>query len=96
MKTIRTKKKSLFIRLCIFAFAAYVVVSLVSLQVEITARRSQLATVRQQIEDQRIANKETERLLSLGDDKTYLSRIARDKLDMGFSDERVYRDAAGS
>ncbi|MEM1485951.1 septum formation initiator family protein [Oscillospiraceae bacterium PP1C4] len=96
MKTNRTKNKNLFVKLCVFGFAAYVIVSLVTLQMEITAKRSQLVAVKQQIESQRIINKETERLLSLGDDKTYLARIARDKLDMGLSDERVFRDATGS
>lgn len=96
MKSARTKKKSLIVRLGIFAFAAYVVVSLVSLQVEIGIRQSQLAELDAQIESQRLANKETERLISLGEDKDFLSRIAREKLDMGFSDEHVYRDASGS
>ena len=96
MKGVRTQKKSLLIRLCLFAFAAYIVVSLVSLQMEIASKRSELASYEQQVKDQLIANKEIERQLSLGSDKDYLARIARDKLDMGFSDERVYRDVSGS
>ncbi|MBC8585011.1 FtsB family cell division protein [Youxingia wuxianensis] len=83
-------------RICIFCFAAYIVVSLVSLQVEISSKRKELTQVQQLVEEQRLANKETERLLNLGDDRAYLSRIARDKLDMGNSDERVFRDASGS
>lgn len=96
MKTARMKKKSLLLRLMIFAVSAYVAVSFVSLQVEITTKRTQLDLVLQQIESQRIANDETERLINLGDDETYLSRIARDRLDMGLPDERVFRDSAGS
>ena len=38
MKSVRGKKKSLFIRFCIFAFAAYVVVSLITLQMEISSK----------------------------------------------------------
>lgn len=96
MKSTRTKKQSLFIRLCVAALAAYVVVSLLTLQMEISSKSSELSAIEQQIEQQRIANKETERLIALGNDQDYLSRIARDKLDMGFSDERVFRDATGS
>lgn len=96
MKNNRSRKKSLIMRICIFCFAAYIVVSLVSLQVEISSKRKELTQVQQLVEEQRLANKETERLLNLGDDRAYLSRIARDKLDMGNSDERVFRDASGS
>lgn len=96
MKNNRSRKKSLIMRICVFCFAAYIVVSLVSLQVEISSKRKELTQVQQLVEEQRLANKETERLLNLGDDRAYLSRIARDKLDMGNSDERVFRDASGS
>ena len=93
MKKIHTRKKSLMIRLCVLAFSAYVVVSLVSLQMEIADRRSTLASITEQAETQRLANKEIERQIALGDDKDYL---AREKLDMGRADERVFRDAAGT
>ena len=96
MKKIHTRKKSLMIRLCVLAFSAYVVVSLVSLQMEIADRRSTLAPITEQAETQRLANKEIERQIALGDDKDYLARIAREKLDMGRADERVFRDAAGT
>ena len=96
MKTIRTKKTSLFIKVGIFAFAAYIVVSLVSLQMEIVSKRNELFAYEQQVEAERLETKELERQISLGEDKTHLARIARDKLDMGLSDEHVFRDAAGS
>ncbi|MCR2025688.1 septum formation initiator family protein [Anaerotruncus colihominis] len=84
------------IRLCVLAFSAYAVVSLVSLQMEIAGRRSTLTSITEQAETQRLANKEIERQIALGDDKGYLARIAREKLDMGRADERVFRDAAGT
>ena len=95
-KKIRSKKMSLLLRLGIFAFSAYVVVSLVGLQMQISQKRQQLASIEEQMEQQRLSNKETERLLGLGDDQAYLSRIARERLDMGLPDEHVFRDAAGS
>ena len=90
MKSVRGKKKSLFIRFCIFAFAAYVVVSLITLQMEISSKRSLLTSVNAQLEDQ------VERQIALGDDRDFMARIARDKLDMGVADERVFRDTAGT
>ena len=96
MKKVKTKRKSLIVRLGIFAFAAFVATSLISLQLEISAKRAELGQVQEQIDDQQTAIKETERLISLGTYQSYLSKIARDKLGLGFSDEHVYRDAAGS
>lgn len=96
MKNVRTGKKSLFMRLCLLGFAAYIAVSLISLQIEINSKRAELSVVSQKCEEQRLANKEIERLISLGNDKTYLSRIARDKLNMGLPEEHVYKDASGS
>lgn len=96
MKQVRGKKKSLFIRFCIFTFAVYVVVSLITLQMEISTKRNLLATVTAQFEDQQVANKEVERQIALGDDREFMARIARDKLDMGVADERVFRDTAGT
>lgn len=96
MKKARSKKKSLIVRLGMFTFAAFVATSLISLQLEISSKRAELEQVQSQIDEQQTAIKETERLLSLGSDQGYLSKIARDKLGLGFSDEHVYRDAAGS
>lgn len=96
MKHVRTGKKSLFMRLCLLGFAAYIAVSLISLQIEINSKRDELSIVSQKCEEQRLANKELERLISLGNDKTYLARIARDKLNMGLPEEHVYKDASGS
>lgn len=96
MKNVRTGKKSLLMRLCLLGFAAYIAVSLVTLQMEINSKRSQLAVVSEKCEEQRLANKEIERLISLGNDKSYLARIAREKLNMGLPEEHVYKDASGS
>lgn len=96
MKTGRAKKKNPIIRFCMFVFTAYIVVSLVSLQMEISDKRNVLEVTMQQVKLQQTANKDLERQISLGDDKEFLERIARDKLGMGRAEERVFRDASGS
>ena len=96
MKGIRTKKTSWIFKLGIFAFTAYVMISLVSLQMEITAKQEQLASYQQQVEQANLAKQELERQIALGEDQDYLGKIAREKLGMGYSDERVFRDASGS
>ena len=94
MKSARSRKMNLVVKLGIFAFAAYVVVSLVSLQMEISAKRGELATYQQQLEQELL--EVLERQIALLEDPDYLARIARDQLGMGYSDEHVFRDASGS
>lgn len=96
MKAARMKKPNMLTRLCVLVFAGYAAVTLVTLQMEINAKQSDLAAVNNQIEVQRLQTKELERQISLGDNEAYLARLARDKLDMCFSDERVYQDVSGS
>lgn len=86
----------MFVRLCVFAFAAYVAVTIITLQMEISSKQTELVQIEEQSKDQERAKKELERQIALGDDENHLARIARDKLDMGFADEHVYRDVSGS
>lgn len=90
------RRKGLLMRFCVFAFVLYMAVSMVTLQVEITAKREVLEQTLLQAEEQRVVNKELERQISLSDNSDYLARIARDKLDMGLPEEQVYRDSTSS
>lgn len=95
----KTKKKtrgSLLVKLGLCSFCGYLAFSLVSLQIEIANQKAALAQVEQQIAEYDAQNTETERLLTLGEDQAYRARIARDKLDMGYADETVFRDASAS
>ncbi len=92
----RTAKKSLIVRLFVLGFATYLVGVLIAGQVEVASRRQELAALEQQVEEQRIANKEVERMLTMDEDEDYMSGIARDKLDMARPDERVFYDVSGS
>ena len=96
MKATRGQKNSLLMRLCVLVFAGYAAVTLVSQQMQISAKHADLMRVEQQIEQERLRAKELERQVALGEDESYLARIARDKLDMGFSDEHVYQDVSGT
>ncbi len=83
-------------RLCVFGFAGYLVVTLIQLQVEISQRQKELEEVKQQVEEQRIENKELERILMSDSDEKYIERIAREKLGFAYPDERVLIDVSGS
>ena len=55
-----------------------------------------LAAIEQQNEEQRIANKELERMLSDGTEEEYIERIAREKLGYAYPEEQVLIDISGS
>ena len=92
----KVKRKSFMLRVCIFAFAVYAVVSLVSMQINLADRRRQLSQLEQRVETQRLANKELERQLAQGMDEEYVERIARERLGFIAPDEIVYIDVSGS
>ena len=90
------KKKNLMFRLSTLLFTLYVVFSLVQIQGEIQESRELLAQLEQQNEEQRIANKELERILSDGTQEEYIERIAREKLGFAYPEEQVLIDISGS
>lgn len=92
----KKRKKNLLARLCVLAFTVYVAFVLVDLQVEISQRRQELVDIQAKIEDQRIDNKELERILAMGTDEEYIEQIAREKLGFAYPDETVLVDASGS
>lgn len=92
----RSRKKSIITRIFFIACLVYVAVSLISLQMEITSRQDELDMVTAQIEAERVRTTDLERQLDMGDNEAYLTRIAHEKLEMGYPDEHVYRDTSGS
>ena len=90
------KKKNLLFRLSTLLFTLYVVFSLVQIQGEIQESRELLAQLEQQNEEQRIANKELERILSDGTQEEYIERSAREKLGFAYPEEQVLIDISGS
>ena len=66
-------KKNTLLRVSVILFLLYVVISLVQIQGSIQKNQEQLAALEQQNEEQRIANKELERILSDGTEEEYIS-----------------------
>ncbi|MBC8569801.1 FtsB family cell division protein [Zongyangia hominis] len=83
-------------RLAAVAFGIYLVASIVGQQLEIREKKALLANVQQQCQTQEMENMEVQRLLSQGDDRSYVEKVARDKLDYAYPDEKVFVDASGS
>ena len=85
-------KKNTLLRVSVILFLLYVVISLVQIQGSIQKNREQLAA----LEEQRIANKELERILSDGTEEEYIERIAREQLGFAYPEEQVLVDISGS
>lgn len=88
----KKSNKSKILRVAIFAFCAYIAVSLTVMQIDISKRKSQLQSVQQEIEEQTYLNQEFENILKFGADSDYIMRIVREKLGYAFPDERVFVD----
>lgn len=100
MKVIKRKKQkgNWLLHVAVFAFAVYTVVLLVNQQVEISQRRQQLASLKQQIQIQEIKNEDIKHALSSGANGSsdYMERIAREGLDLAKPGERVFVNIAGN
>ena len=93
------KKKNGFsawaIRLGLVFVCVYLGVSLISVQMEIIAKRQQLENVNQQVSTQQAENEEMRRTLGTDDEAAYMERLARSKLEYALPNERVFIDMSG-
>lgn len=95
----KTERKNLILRICVFAFIVYAAITLVDMQVEITAARQRLDSVNESIRIQRMVNNDLKRQVNQikdGTDDATIERIAREKLDFVWPDEKVFFDISGS
>ena len=91
----RKQKASLLLRISVICFVTYVAVTLVIMQLDVTAKRRELILLQQSVEQQKLENKETERMLQMGENREYIERIARDKLEFAYPDEKIIIDVSG-
>lgn len=96
MKKREKRKKSIFLKLAVFCFVAYVAFSLVQTQMRIMEKKQELQYIKNQCEEQTLQNQELENVLSTGSELDHIERIAREKLGYAYPDERVYVDTSGS
>ena len=92
----RRTRKNRLIRLAVVLVASYFLVTLVQLQLDIYKQRRVLEQLNTQCLDQKSANDDVERYLSLHDDTELIEKIAREKLGFAYPDETVCFDASGS
>ena len=88
-------RKSLILRLSVFAFIVYIAVVLINLQFKISRDKATFVSVTAQYQTQQDKNAEIQRVLSENDDQ-YKESIARDKLGYAKPDERIYVNVSGN
>ncbi len=85
-----TAKKSFLLRLLIIAFCVYLVFSFGSLIAELSAAQDTLAQQQAQIEDTKARTDDKKHFLENSTEKEIIEQAARDRLGMGYQDEKVF------
>lgn len=72
------------IKLSFFAFVIYALISIISVQVDISDKKDQMAILKVQEQELSAKNAECERILDAKDEKEYMQRLAMDKLGYAY------------
>ena len=93
-QTKRKKKKlsNIAVKLAAVLASAYLVVSFVSGQLQVAAKRHEYEQLTQKLEAQKLQNQELQQLMDSGDEDAYIERVAREKLGYARPNERVFVD----
>ena len=91
------KKRNIVFGVLLGVFAAYAVVTLISQQVQINQKQSELSELEDKILIQDVKNGEVEEVYNSDDkeNEEYIRRIAREELGYAEPDERVFINIAG-
>lgn len=99
MRVIQGKKpkKSVLLRIAIFAFAVYAFTALIQEQATLSEKKQELASVKQQIQIQEIENDDLKSALGSGQSgqSEYIEKAAREGLGYSKPGERVFVNIAG-
>ena len=89
-------RKGIFLKIALVVFLCYGVTSFFMLQMELAQKDDQLEEINRKIESQRQTNEELKTMLSEENYSEYIARVAREKLDYVYPDERIFIDASGN
>lgn len=89
------KKRNIVLIVAFALFTSYIGYHFVTLQLQISEQKAELAQLQQQCEETEISNEELNDILENGGERDYMEKIARDN---GYvePDERVFVDISGS
>ena len=89
-------KKGFFLKIAVIAFAAYLLISLISTQADINHKKKELEDLRQEYTESLIRNEELQKTLdSYGTDE-FIEEQAREKLGYAYPEEHFYIDVSGT
>ena len=101
MKVIEGKKNRKKVRIFLYIAAAavvvYLIISIISQQVQIGQKEAQLAEIQQQLSVQNLRNDELKDALDAGLNASsdYIKRVARQSLDFAKPGERIFVNISG-
>lgn len=85
-------RKNRIVGLALIVFTVYIGVSLTLIHNDVKAMEEETAQVQADIEEQTILNEEMQNILDQGIDDNYIIKIARERLNFVYPEERVYKD----
>lgn len=88
----RTRKVHAAAKIFLLAFSVYAAFTMVSLQLQISAKEDEMAELQEQIESQKLENSMIQDILDSDDDTDYIAEIAREKLGYITPGQRVFVD----
>ncbi len=98
MKAVQQKKakKALLLKIAVIGFTVYLLYSLITIQANINAKKTQLNELREEYTAMIIRNEELQKTLdSYGTDE-FIEEQARDKLGYAYPEEHFYIDVSGT
>lgn len=88
----KTRKVSLAAKAALLLVSVWAAFTIVSLQLKIMAKESEMSELQQQIDAQKLENRQIQDVLDSGDDAEYIARIAREKLGYISPGQKVFVD----
>ncbi len=84
------KHRSGFIYIALSAVFVFVLINVISMQIDISQKKSELEAINESLNILQINNEQLRRYCSDENRMEYIEQIARDQLDYSYSDETVY------
>lgn len=84
------KNSSMLLYIALTAILVFVLVQVISMQMEISRAKSELDSISNELNTILVANEQLRRYSSDENRMEYIEQIARDQLDYSYSDETVY------
>ena len=96
MRAVKGRKLIFLLQLICVILVIYFAAALINLQIKVSKQDKTLAGLSDQKREQQLKNQEIERLLNADNQAEYAERIARDKLNHAYPEEKVIINESGN